>query len=234
MFTDKKRIDLEAGKGGAGAVSFALNKKPSGGDGGSGGRVYLEGTTHQYDYSFLHDVKKLKAGDGHAGGRERSKGANGEDLYVKVPLLTQVKDLQGNLICEISKPGERILVIEGGKGGLGNYHFRSQQRSGLKKTVPGQDGKVLQVFFELELQADIGFLGLPHAGKSSMLNALSNAKVKVAPYPFTTLNPNLGVAGELTLLDLPGLIEGTVAGKGLGTRFTRHLTHIKLLPHFIS
>ncbi len=234
MLIDKIRVNISGGSGGPGSIKFAANKKPSGGNGGTGGNVIFEGSTNVYDYSFLNEVKELRAGDGTHGGQERGWGKNGDDLIIKVPLTTVIKDLQGNILAEIKAAGEQKVICKGGRGGWGNFHFISGGRKTLHKTTQGRDGEKLIGFLELELMSDIVFVGLPNAGKSSMLNALSGAKVKVAAYPFTTLNPNLGVASGTVLMDLPGLIEGTTKGKGLGTRFTKHIRHAKLIAHFVG
>jgi GTP-binding protein len=234
MLIDKIRINISGGSGGAGSIKFAANKKPSGGNGGTGGNVIFEGSTNVYDYSFLQELKELRAGDGAHGGQERGWGKNGDDLIIKVPLTTVVRDLQGNVLAEVKTAGEQKVICKGGRGGWGNFHFITGGRRTLHKTTQGREGETLVGFLELELMSDIVFVGLPNAGKSSMLNELSGAKVKVAAYPFTTLNPNLGVAQGSVLMDLPGLIEGTVKGKGLGTRFTKHIKHAKLIAHFVG
>lgn len=149
-------------------------------------------------------------------------------------MITRLLDLDGNEITKISKHGERVMIAKGGKGGLGNHYFRAGQVATLNKYMPGGKGKEVNGFLELKLISDVVFVGLPNAGKSSMLNALSNASAKVAPYPFTTLEPGLAVAGGLILMDLPGLIEGTTKGKGLGTRFMKHAESAKLVAHFVS
>lgn len=235
MFIDKVRVNLRAGKGGEGAIYFGRDRKPNGGDGGDGGDVLLEGSTDIYDLSSFNKVDELKAEDGMRGGPERKQGKTGADLVLKVPLTTIVEDLKGKRILEINKPGERKLLLKAGRGGLGNFNFRRGQVLTLRKTTPGEAGEDLMGFFSLYLKTDIVFVGLPNAGKSSLLNSLANTTAKVADYPFTTLEPNLGVTKEgLVLLDLPGMIEGTSKGKGLGLKYTKHISSARLLAHFLT
>jgi len=234
MFIDKVRVNFQAGNGGRGGVYFEPNGKPAGGVGGKGGSIYLEGTNNVADLSSFKQQEKYIAESGQEGGRNKSRGASAEDLVIKVPIETSVYDIEHKLVVRISKVGERKLVVKGGIGGLGNHYFRRGQLATLNKYTPGESGEALKGFMELKLVADIAFVGFPNAGKSSMLNALSNASVKVASYPFTTLEPHLAVAEGLVLLDLPGLIEGTTKGKGLGTRFMKHVDNARLVAHFIS
>lgn len=234
MLIDRIRVDFKSGKGGSGAVRFWSGKKPCGGNGGKGGDVYLEGSRNLYDLkNFVHE-KSLEAGDGEMGTNNQNTGAGGADLIVKVPLTTVVYSLNNEKILTIDKEGERKLLIEGGIGGRGNYSYKGGQEKTLNKFTPGREGTTLQTFLELRLSADVVFIGLPNAGKSSMLNALTNTNVEVAPYPFTTIYPNLGVCGNCVLMDLPGLIEGTSEGKGLGVKFVKHTDKAKLVAHFIS
>lgn len=234
MFIDKIRVDLLAGKGGDGGVSFAVNKKPDGGNGGDGGDIILKGSSHVYDLSKFRSARKYEAENGEEGSKNQSTGSNGQDLIIEVPIETTLRDLEGNEVAKISEIDQEFIVAKGGRGGLGNFHFRRGQVKTLYKKTNGKAGEKIQGFLELTLVADVVFIGLPNAGKSSMLNALSNSKSKVAAYPFTTLTPHLGVAAGIILLDLPGLIAGTVEGKGLGTRFMKHADKAKLIAHFIS
>lgn len=234
MLIDKVRVDFFAGHGGPGAIDFSKEGKPMGGDGGRGASLWLEGTTNLYDLTYFSSESKFQAEHGQPGGKNKRTGKDGQDLVIKVPLATHVYDIDGNLVVSITKDGQKELLLKGGIGGLGNFYFRRGQVDTLRKTTPGKPGQKLKAFLQLELRADIVFIGLPNAGKSSMLNHLSNAAVKVAPYPFTTLEPHLAIAGEYVLMDLPGLIEGTTKGKGLGTNFTRHTKSCKLIAHFVS
>lgn len=234
MFIDKVRINFEAGKGGDGVLAFEPMGKPNGGNGGSGGDVYLEGTTNLVDLSSFVEQRQFKAEPGTFGGDNNKTGKNGKDLIVKVPLVSYLYDGDNKLVAKVTEPGQRVLIAKGGQGGLGNFFFRRGQVDTLRKRTLGKAGDKIQGFLELKLKADVVFIGLPNAGKSSMLNALTNASVKVAPYPFTTLSPHLGYAQGAILMDLPGLIEGTSKGKGLGTRFMKHAEQTKLVAHFIS
>lgn len=234
MLVDKVRVDFYAGSGGNGVIDFSVTGKPMGGNGGDGGSVWLEGTTNLYDLTYFSSEKKFDADNGEHGGKHRRTGSAAEDLVIKVPLATHLYDLESNIIVSITENGQRECIAQGGRGGLGNHYFRRGQLQTLRKTTPGKKGEFVKGFLQLELRADVVFIGLPNAGKSSMLNHLSNATVKVAPYPFTTLEPHLAVAGELVLMDLPGLIEGTTHGKGLGTNFTRHTKSCNLVAHFVS
>lgn len=234
MLIDKVRVDFIAGSGGSGSVNFHKNGKPDGGDGGHGGDVYLVGDNNVYDLRNFNKQEKFQAEDGERGGYNKRTGANGKDLLIKVPLVTRVYDLGGNLVETIDNHGQKKLLIKGAAGGKGNYYFRKGQVATLKKFTPGKTGIKLQTFLELELKADVVFIGLPNAGKSSMLNVLTNTNVKVANYPFTTLVPHLGLMDDLKLMDLPGLIEGTSKGKGLGSGFSKHIRNTKGIAHFLS
>lgn len=234
MLVDKVRIDLNAGHGGRGAVSFIKTGKPDGGDGGKGGDIYLLGDSNTYDLRSFKQVKKYEAEDGTPGTRNKNTGANGKDLIIKVPLVTKAYDLEGNLLASVEEHDQKVKLLVGGIGGRGNYYYRRGQLETLKKYTPGKEGEVLKGFLELELLSDIVFIGLPNAGKSSMLNTLTNTNVKVADYPFTTLFPYLGITDGMRLMDLPGLIEGTSQGKGIGKNYGRHLKNAKAVAHFIS
>lgn len=234
MFIDKVRLKFSAGKGGDGSINFEISGKPNGGDGGRGGDIILQGTNNLYDLTNFKSQKEFSAEPGEIGSRNKSRGANGQDLVIKVPLVTYIYNENNDLIHTIDKVDQEVLLAKGGKGGLGNHYFRRGQLATLNKRTLGKEGEVIKGYMELKLNADVAFIGFPNAGKSSMLNALSNSTVKVAPYPFTTLEPHLAVAGNIVLLDLPGLIEGTTEGKGLGTRFMKHVDNTKLIAHFIS
>ena len=236
MLIDRVKIKVQAGRGGDGAVTFALNRKPSGGNGGTGGNVYIEGDRFLDSLVEYKYVTDFKAGAAMYGGQERSFGRDGDDIYIKVPLVTKVSTTDGVLIGTISEHGQRLLVANGGRGGLGNHHFKAGQVATLRKFTPGILGEAKTLILKLNLKADIIFIGLPNAGKSSLLNTLTNAKSKVAAYAFTTLKPKQGVLKEtdIILLDLPGLIEGTNEGKGLGSRFELHTRFAQVVMHFIS
>lgn len=237
MLTDDVKIKVSAGSGGKGAVAFNKNLMslgPSGGSGGKGGDVYVEGIT---DLSALNQFKFKKivsAQNGNDGRDQFKDGFSGKDLILKIPVGTVIHNLNYETQKEITKIGERILIAQGGKGGRGNFHFRSSTNTSPKQFQSGLPGEEFEIRLELKLIADVGFIGLPNVGKSSLLNELTNAKSKVANYPFTTLEPNLGVYYELVLADIPGLIEGSSTGKGLGIRFLRHIERTKILFHFIS
>ena len=234
MFTDKLPIQLKAGHGGTGVVKFGRDRKPSGGDGGDGGDIYLEGSVNIRDLSKFRSKDIYEAEDGKPGGVERSRGAQGMDLILKVPLITELSDQDGQIIAQITKHGERVKVANGGVGGLGNNYFKRGQVATLRKHTKGRDGDKIEGFLEQYILADVVLVGLPNAGKSSLLNALSNANVKVAPYPFTTLEPNIAVSDGVTILDLPGFIEGSSKGRGLGDKFTKHINMVKLIVHCVS
>ncbi len=236
MLKDLVRAKFIAGQGGSGLMSFGPMKRPDGGDGGKGGDVYLEGSTNVYDLSFIKQDQKFVAENGCKGEKNNKMGKNGKDLIIKVPLITRVYDRNTNrLLLTINEHGEKKLLSKGGLGGYGNYYFKSLQFEGNKKATPGSFGREIETKLELILKSDVIFIGLPNAGKSSLLNEMTSAHAKVASYAFTTLDPHLGRADDgITLMDLPGLIEGTAEGKGLGTKFLRHALASKLVAHFIS
>lgn len=237
MFKDKTNAILKAGKGGDGRValkSIGAKKRADGGDGGVGGDFYLEGDSNLYDLSFINKDQTFRADNGEIGGVNNSTGKNAKDYVLKVPIATNILNKRGDLVARIDKPGQRILLLKGGKGGKGNLAFRKGGQESLYEFTPGRDGEVLEAELELELVADVIFIGLPNAGKSSLLNELTNAKAKVASYAFTTIIPKLGRMNSVTLMDLPGLIERTFEGKGLGTNFVKHTKSAKLVLHFVS
>jgi GTPase len=234
MFKDKVRAKFKGGHGGSGKVSFYAGLKPSGGVGGDGGDVYLEGAMNVYDLGFINMDFLFDADNGVIGGAGNLKGAKGKDRIIKVPLTTKVYDLEGNLKIVVDQPGVKKLIARGGLGGLGNHHYRTQGLSNLRSYQEGDDGQEFAYVLELELYSDIIFIGFPNAGKSSILNSLTNSESKVASYAFTTLNPMLGRMDGITLMDLPGLIEGTFEGKGLGTNFVKHTKASRLVAHMVS
>ena len=237
MLTDEVKIKLQGGKGGDGYVAFNKNKGekgPTGGDGGNGGSVYLEGTSNLTALNKFRFKKEFSAEDGVDGKNKILEGKKGKDLILKVPIGTIAHNLDTGRDLEIVKNGEKILIAKGGKRGRGNYFFRSSTNTTPKEFEEGENGKEYSILLELRLIADVGLIGLPSAGKSSLLNVLTKADVKVAAYPFTTLEPNLGDFYGLIIADIPGLIEGASSGKGLGIRFLRHIKRTKILIHCLS
>ena len=237
MLIDDVTIKLTAGNGGKGAVAFNKNLMslgPVGGSGGKGGGIYLEGVSDLSALSRFRYEKDIKAEDGADGKGQFRDGSGGRDLVLKVPVGTVAQRIETGESEEILKIGQRILIAKGGRGGKGNFHFRSSVNTTPRQFQEGQLGECFTVKLELKFIADVGLIGLPNSGKSSLLNELTKAKSKVANYPFTTLEPNLGVYYELILADLPGLIEGASEGRGLGIKFLRHIERTKILFHLIS
>ncbi|MFA5386412.1 MAG: GTPase ObgE [Candidatus Paceibacterota bacterium] len=237
MLVDDITIKVSAGNGGKGAVAFNKNLKslgPVGGSGGHGGSVYAEGSSNLNALGQFRFKKVLVAENGMDGRGQFMDGHDGKDLILKVPVGTIIHNLSLKNEAEITKIGERVLLAKGGKGGKGNFHFRSSKNTSPKQSQPGLPGENFDLRLELKFIADIGFIGLPNVGKSSLLNELTNSKSKVANYQFTTLEPNLGIYYELILADIPGLIENSSQGKGLGIKFLRHIERTRILFHFIS
>jgi len=237
MLIDDVKIKIIAGHGGRGAVAFnktKMNLGPAGANGGRGGSIFLEGISNIDALNQFRFKKKIEAQNGENGKTQFNDGKSGKDLIVKVPIGTVVTDLATGKSVEIINIGERILMAMGGKGGKGNLNFRSSTNTTPMQYGVGLPGEERALRLELKLIADVGLIGLPNVGKSSLLNTLTNAQSRVANYPFTTLNPNLGVYFELILADIPGLIEGASAGKGLGIKFLRHVERTKTLFHLIS
>jgi GTPase len=237
MIIDDVTIKVKAGNGGNGKVAFnnvMMSLGPAGASGGKGGDIYLEGVSNLDVLNYFRHKKELIAGNGENGKVQFRDGADGKDLILKIPVGTVIHNLSTGIDSEIVAIGQRLFAAKGGRGGRGNFHFRSSTNTTPKEFEEGLPGEEYKLRLELKLIADVGFVGLPNVGKSSLLNELTNAKSKVANYPFTTLNPNLGVYYELILADLPGLIEGASEGKGLGIKFLRHIERTKTLFHFIS
>lgn len=237
MLIDDVTIKISAGNGGNGAVAFNTNLMslgPTGASGGAGGGVYAEGVADIGALAQFRFKKKLSADRGEDGRSQFRDGHDGKDLVLKLPVGTVVHNLETGTDTELSKIGEKILLAKGGGGGRGNFHFRSPVNTSPKESEPGTPGETFTLRLELKLIADVGFVGLPNAGKSSLLNELTNAKARVANYPFTTLEPNLGAYYELIIADIPGLIEGSSSGKGLGVKFLRHIERTRILFHFVS
>jgi len=237
MLIDDVTIKITSGHGGKGAVAFNKNLMslgPTGGSGGKGGDVYLEGTSDLSALNHFRYKKELAAENGGDGRSQFRDGRDGKDIVLPVPIGTLIHDITTNKKFEILSVKEKVLIMRGGRGGKGNFLFRSSRNISPRQFQEGLPGKILGLRLELKLIADIGLVGLPNVGKSSFLNAFTNAKSKVANYRFTTLEPNLGVYYELILADIPGLIEGASTGKGLGIKFLRHIDRVKILFHFIS
>ena len=237
MLIDDVKIEVSGGHGGKGAVAFNSTLKnlgPTGGTGGKGGNVFAVGVSDISALNQFRFKKKFAAENGLDGRGQFRDGHDGKDLLFKLPVGTVVHNLTSGEDVSLEKTGERIVLAKGGIGGRGNFHFRSPRNTSPKQSQPGLPGESFSFRFELKLIADVGFVGLPNAGKSSMLNALTNATSKVANYPFTTLEPNLGTYYELILADIPGLIEGSSGGRGLGVKFLRHIERTRILFHFIS
>jgi len=237
MLIDDMTIRVIAGKGGDGTVAFNKNKMalgPTGAKGGNGGSVYLIGVNDLSALNKLRHTKQFRADDGRNGGRQYNDGENGSDLVVEVPIGTSIYNKTTKKESEIIKIGEKLLVANGGHGGKGNFHFRSSTNTSPRQFQKGLIGEKFNLHLELKLIADVGLVGLPNAGKSSLLNELTNAKSKVANYPFTTLEPHLGVYYSLILADVPGIIEGASTGKGLGIKFLKHIERTGVIFHLIS
>ncbi len=237
MIIDEVKIKISAGKGGDGLVAFDRTKfsqGPSGSRGGDGGSVYLEGVSNLNALSQFRFTKDFAAKDGEGGKTRRLDGARGEDLILKVPVGTIIHNLTIGKDVEVVEVGQRILIAKGGKGGRGNWYFRSSTNITPKEFERGTLGENFDIVLELQLIADVGFIGLPNAGKSSLINLLTRAGSKVAPYAFTTLEPVLGAFFDIVIADIPGLIEGAATGKGLGVKFLRHIKRTKVLFHCIS
>lgn len=233
-FVDYVTITVRSGKGGAGSTAFRRAKYepkggPSGGDGGLGGSVYLEADSHLYTLLDLRYNRHHFAEHGQPGGRDQMFGKSGSDLILRVPPGTIARDTHTEeLIGEVINPGDRLLIAKGGLGGRGNVHFKSATNQTPRYAQPGEPSEEREITLELKLLADVGLVGFPNAGKSTLISALSAAKPKIADYPFTTLEPNLGMVylGDLrsfVMADIPGLIEGASEGKGLGIRFLKHI-----------
>ena len=243
-FLDQAKIYIKAGNGGAGSASFRREKfvefgGPDGGDGGDGGSIIFESDRNLNTLIDYRYAQHFKAEHGNSGGKKNKTGANGKDLILKVPLGTQLYEEDNNtLIFDFTKNKERYLVASGGKGGFGNLKFKSSTNRAPKKKTLGKNGEEFWIWLQLKVIADIGIIGLPNAGKSSLLAALTRAKPKIASYPFTTINPNLGVTyfdnKEITLADIPGLVEGAHKGIGLGDKFLRHIERCKILLHLLD
>lgn len=243
-FIDYVKIHCRSGKGGAGSRHFRREKYeakggPDGGDGGRGGHVIVKGNKNLWTLLHLKYKRHIKAGHGEAGGESRSTGASGEDVFVEVPLGTVAKDPEtGDVLFEITEDGEEQILVKGGRGGLGNDHFKSATNQAPRYAQPGEDYQEAWRVLELKVLADVGLVGFPNAGKSTLLSVVSAAKPEIANYPFTTLVPNLGMVQyrdfrSFVMADIPGIIEGAHEGKGLGLRFLRHIERNSVLLFLI-
>ena len=244
-FVDEATIRVQAGNGGHGCLSFRREKYverggPDGGDGGNGGSVYLVADAAMNTLADFRVARKFRAETGQGGAGRNRTGRSGSDLDVRVPCGTVVHDIDtGELICDLTEDGERQMVAAGGRGGLGNTRFKSSTNRAPRKTTNGTPGEGRHLKLELKVLADVGLLGMPNAGKSTLISAMSEARPRIADYPFTTLHPNLGVVRvgmlqSFVMADIPGLIEGAADGAGLGTRFLKHLQRTGLLLHVVD
>ena len=244
-FVDEVIIDVEAGKGGNGCLSFRREKYiplggPDGGDGGDGGSIYIETDVNLNTLIDYRYTRKFKAKNGEGGRGNQCTGAGGADLVLKVPVGTQVFDVNTQeFLGEVLSKDQRLCVAKGGRHGLGNIHFKSSTNRAPRQTIPGEPGEARRLRLELKLLADVGLLGLPNAGKSSFIRSVSAATPKVADYPFTTMHPNLGVVRvsdyqSFVIADIPGVIEGASMGAGLGLKFLKHLSRTGLVLHLVD
>ena len=244
-FIDEVRIDVAAGNGGNGCVSFRREKfipmgGPDGGDGGRGGSVWLVADRNINTLVEYRYTRSFKARNGEGGRGSDCYGKGADDIVLKVPVGTVVQDDDtGEILADLARDGQKALVARGGKGGLGNLHFKSSTNRAPRQSTPGEEGEKRRLHLELKVLADVGLLGMPNAGKSTFIRAVSAARPKVADYPFTTLHPNLGVVRvdserSFVVADIPGLIEGAAEGHGLGHQFLRHLARTRLLLHLVD
>lgn len=245
MFADRAKIYIRSGKGGDGHVSFRREKYvpnggPDGGDGGHGGSVIFEVDEGLNTLTDFRHIRKYCAEDGQEGGKKNCRGKNGADIIIKVPEGTVIKELEsGKIIADMSGDNKRQVILSGGRGGNGNQHYATSTMQAPKYAQPGQPSKELNLFLELKVIADVGLVGFPNVGKSTLLSHVSNARPKIANYHFTTLNPHLGVVdldgtNGFIIADIPGLIEGASEGVGLGHEFLRHIERTKVLIHIVD
>lgn len=239
MFVDEITIFAKAGDGGNGVVRWRQEKfkplgGPAGGNGGDGGNVFVRGVKDLNQLAKYTGAKEFEANSGNPGAGSSKHGNNGEDLYIDIPVGSRVTDVERRRVFEISEEGEAVKILKGGRGGYGNENFKSSTNRSPKESTKGTQGEQGTFLIEVSLIADVGLIGLPNAGKSTILNALTNARSRVGAYPFTTLEPHLGDLYGYILADIPGLISGAAEGKGLGHKFLRHVSRTKMLLHVIS
>lgn len=242
-FVDHVKIHCSSGHGGAGSAHLRREKYipkggPDGGDGGRGGHIIIKGNSHEWTLLPLRYTRHIKAENGQPGGKNQLTGRDGKDVVIEVPIGTLAKDESGEILGEILEDGQEIIIMHGGKGGLGNQHFKSATNQTPRYAQPGLPGTEGYVTFELKILADVGLVGFPNAGKSTLLASVSAAKPKIGNYAFTTLTPNLGIVAyrnhkSFVMADIPGIIEGAAEGKGLGHRFLRHIERNSLLLYLI-
>ena len=239
-FVDYVKIQCRSGKGGKGSmhlkhIKYNPNGGPDGGDGGKGGSIILRGNHNYWTLLHLRYQRHIYAEHGGNGGRDKCHGTDGKDIYIDVPCGTVVYNAEtGKYVCDVMEDGQEVMLLKGGRGGLGNFQFRTATNQAPRFAQPGEPMQEMTVIMELKLLADVGLVGLPNAGKSTLLSALSAAKPKIANYPFTTLEPSLGIVSyrdhqSFVMADIPGIIEGAAEGKGLGLRFLRHIERNSLL-----
>ena len=245
MFIDEVHVNVKAGKGGNGAAAFIREKSrpwggPAGGDGGRGGSIIFEASQNVDTLIYLYRKRNLKAPNGENGGNKNCSGRAGEDIKINIPLGTIIRDAEsGEILHDLTKIGEQYIAAAGGKGGRGNQHFATSTHQTPYEFEKGVEGQDRTLHLELKLIADVGLVGLPNAGKSTLLSRISDAHPKIAPYPFTTKEPHLGIvdAGDyrqIVVADLPGLIEGAHAGAGLGDEFLKHVERTSILVHLVD
>ena len=242
-FVDYVKINCKSGHGGAGSAHLRREKYipkggPDGSDGGRGGHVIMKGNSNEWTLLPLRYTRHVKAERGGNGAKNQLTGANGKDVLIEVPLGTVAKNEEGEIMGEILEHGQEIILLKGGRGGLGNEHFKSSTNQTPRYAQPGEPGEEASIIFELKILADVGLVGFPNAGKSTLLAAVSAAKPKIADYAFTTLTPNLGIVEyrnykSFVMADIPGIIEGAAEGKGLGHRFLRHIERNSILLFLI-
>lgn len=245
MFVDSVDLQLSAGKGGDGVISWRREKYipkggPAGGDGGNGGSVYLETDPQVHSLEYYRNRRILKAENGRPGGANNCKGRTGEDLHLKIPLGTLAKNkATGEVLFDFTEPGQKWKICSGGRGGKGNTQFKTATRQAPFICTPGTPGEETEIELELKLIADVGFVGMPNAGKSTLISELAHVEVKIAPYPFTTLRPNLGIVefddySRILIADIPGLIENAHENRGLGFSFLKHVERTSTLVYLIE